>query len=166
MGNELWLMSIARGGGGKGGENMKKVLVSVLALALVGGGLGVTSAIGADDRTPARRMTREVVSKSRRDVGQLEARLSRMQQRLNRSAAAGCRTLSCINRNLKQLRRAVATLAGAVGALAHDAFVCEQITPVTSYFGYDYFGTPGAVTALDYTDTGDVPDDWMVVYTC
>ena len=66
-----------------------------------------------------------------------------------------CRRLSCINRTLN--------------LLLNEIYNCEAITPVTQYYGYFYDDGGGGyfdTTALDYTESGDLADDFMIVYVC
>ncbi len=77
------------------------------------------------------------------------------------AARARCK-LNCVKRKLNQL-------IGAHNALANDYYNCETLVPITSYDGYEYDdGAGGTVitSALDFTDSGDFPDELAVVYVC
>ena len=94
----------------------------------------------------------------RKDLGEINRRLSQ-----STHAKVNCKSVKCVNQTLTRLSKDVKNLK-------RDAFQCEQVVNVTSYDGYLYSPDGGATvfgtTALDYTDTGDVPTDQFVVYTC
>lgn len=78
-----------------------------------------------------------------------------------------------VRRQLRQLAKAHNRLVrshnrlvGAHNQLARAFYDCEEIVPVTQYFGYDYNGNIGATTALDFTDPGDPVDEEVVTWIC
>ena len=79
--------------------------------------------------------------------------------------ASRCK-LRCVKRNLKRLVRKHNKLVSTFNALATDYYQCQGTVNVTRYGGYDYNGSIGAATALDFTDPGDPVDRRAVVYTC
>ena len=75
-------------------------------------------------------------------------------------------SLTCTQRALLKLIRKHNKLVSKFNRLANSYYNCERVQPVTRYSGYDYFGTPGATTALDFTEAGSTPSANMLVYAC
>jgi hypothetical protein len=75
-------------------------------------------------------------------------------------------SLTCTQRALLKLIKKHNKLVGQFNTLANSVYNCERVQPVTRYTGYDYFGTPGATTALDFTNPGSAVSANMLVYSC
>jgi hypothetical protein len=82
------------------------------------------------------------------------------------AAWARCDNFGCVNKKLNALHDQQQQQKKKLQELAYDVFQCEQVVGVTSYNGYWYGYYGDYTTALDYTEPGDLRDDWMVVYTC
>jgi hypothetical protein len=77
------------------------------------------------------------------------------------STASACKTTKCFNKAIRTLRAQVNSLNAQVQT-QNATIACIRRASVTSYFGYDYQGTPSATSALDFTDPGDPVDAWML----
>jgi hypothetical protein len=117
---------------------MNKIIIALLTMAVVlAGTAAIVNASGGSERE---------VAKSSAGP-QKRAHLSGAPAH----AAVNCRTLKCINQKLTKLNTGV--------------FKCERIVPVTQYADFAAVGG-GAITGIDYTQTGDAPTNFMVVDIC
>jgi hypothetical protein len=79
---------------------------------------------------------------------------------------AHCDSFGCVNKKLNALHKKQQKLQKKQQELQYEVFQCEQLAPITSYYGYWYGDSGDLTTALDYTVLGDSPEAWMVVDTC
>jgi hypothetical protein len=126
------------------------IVVGVAAtLAIAGIAIPASGALGGSspDREPA-------VGNAPSPISKPSARyLDSTNVRAARATSAGTK------QKLKKLTK-------RVNRLENEVYDCERLVPVTQYFGYDYNNAEFQTTALDYTDAGDVIDDYVVVYVC
>jgi outer membrane murein-binding lipoprotein Lpp len=78
------------------------------------------------------------------------------------SADAACST-KCLTKKINKLQSQVGTLNAQVQKLNTDN-ACIQRASVTQYFGYNYTSPSGPfnTTALDFTESGDPIDAWLL----
>jgi hypothetical protein len=127
----------------------KLIVVGIAMVAMAGIAIPVSGAVGGEspDREPA---VGEVPSPTSKPSARY---LDSTNVRAARATSAGTK------QKLKKLTK-------RVNRLENEVYDCERLVPVTQYFGYDYNNAEFQTTALDYTDAGDVIDDYVVVYVC
>ncbi len=131
---------------------MRKLLVVLTVTVLSVGLFGAAVRAGAEQKSPAQ-----------------ESAASSEKALETRDAAAfvptgpiNCKTFKCVNKKLRQLRKAIL-------ALEDEVYGCEMLLPITQYSGYLYDDGAGGsfpTTALDVTESGDDPDTYALVYVC